>query len=34
MASTILGVAAMSAHLIVFDGAAMQIGFAPQTHCR
>jgi hypothetical protein len=33
-ASTILGVAAMSAHLIVFDGAGMRIGFAPQTHCR
>jgi hypothetical protein len=33
-ASTILGVAAMSAHLVVFDGANMRIGFATQTHCR
>jgi hypothetical protein len=30
---TILGVAAMSAHLVVFDAANMRIGFAPQTHC-
>jgi hypothetical protein len=34
MASTILGVAAMSAHLIIFDAGAMRIGFAPQSHCR
>jgi cathepsin D len=33
-ATTILGVAAMSAHLVVFDGANGRIGFAPQTHCR
>jgi hypothetical protein len=33
-ASTILGVAGMGAHLVVFDAAHMKIGFAPQTHCR
>jgi len=32
--TTILGAAAMSAHLVVFDGVNNQIGFAPQTHCK
>jgi hypothetical protein len=32
-ASTIVGVAAMSAHFVVFDVANLRIGFAPQTHC-
>jgi hypothetical protein len=31
---TILGVAAMSAHLVVFDGANSRVGFASQSHCR